>query len=532
MAKGQAFTSNPRQLGLCACPPDPAAKAMKQRKSHVSVLRESLVHGTGVLVSQFISAVRGLVVAGLLGEARYGLWKSVQVGLDYLAYSHFGVLHGMARLVPLFRKSGERGNELAARYLALLVALATAVVAGLLLVAFTSGAERHLWHLWIGIALLLIPNQLIRYLSWVCLADGKFAVLSVCDILAASVSFVVMWWIVPSWGVLGVLAGLGVGFTSAIAVGWVSGMLPSWKDRKTCTNVAEVTKNLVQAGFPFMFVDGLFVVWQRIDRVVLVTLYGAETKELGWYGLAVMVASFAIQIPQTLMRVLFRRTVTASEENLPGTKETASSLQKHVELPARVVAGTTPVLLGLGTVASWVVIRAFLPGYREAEVPIAVLMLASYWAGVGLSLRNLYTATNRQWRLGGIYSLSIATTVLSIYLMAWFARHANSMGIRAGAIGMVVGSLVFAVVSLADTCRHLDFTLSQFGSLLLKITGPFLALSCWTWLALGYRTPVIIHEGLSMERLAFDLATCLLITGPAAFWTIRTLFRRNTRTEV
>ena len=46
------------------------------------ILWETVLYGTGTFLSQTISALRGLVIAGMLEPATYGLWKSIQVGLD------------------------------------------------------------------------------------------------------------------------------------------------------------------------------------------------------------------------------------------------------------------------------------------------------------------------------------------------------------------------------------------------------------------------------------------------------------------
>ena len=494
------------------------------------VVRESIVYGSGVFLSQFLSAVRGLVVAGLLGESRYGLWKSLQVGFDYLAYCHFGILHGMARRIPAFRSEGRTKEERSARRMSLFTTLGSALLAGLTLVLLTSGLERRVWRLWIGIAVLLLPSQLYRFLTWVCLVDGRFTLLSCADVSLAIVSFAVMWWFVPSSGVYGVFLGLGVGCLCALALGWYCGVFsssPSRTEEARAFGAWGLFRDLVVVGFPFMLVDGLFVFWQRIDRVILVTLYGAESRELGHYGLAVMVASFAIQIPQTLMRVLFRRTLSSvSSENL-GQNPTDPNLRKHIVLPTVAVAGTTPLLFGMGTVCSWAVIRLFLPLFVGAEASIALLMLACYWCSIGLSVRNLYTAMDRQWRLGGIYSIAILATVAVTYAAMEWGGDGRSPGIAVGAIGMIAGSVAFALISLADNCRLMRFTARQFASLLFQTGVPFVLFLAWVWWAVASRLAWDGGTGNGLERLWQEMGTCVLLTGPPAIWSTVYVLRRG-----
>ncbi|MCA9432305.1 MAG: hypothetical protein KC940_17465, partial [Candidatus Omnitrophica bacterium] len=360
---------------------------MKKGSQLHPAIRETVLYGTGTLIAQVISALRGVLIASILGPATYGLWKSVQVAYDWLAYTHFGILHGMAREIPILRKAGDTRSESSVRRIGLKAAVVTSIAAGLLLILFTWKKGEVPWTVWIGIALLLLPTQLFRFVHMICLAEGRFGVLSLANLALAVSSLLFMWILTPTYGIYGVIGGLGLGYMLSLVLAGARGIFRVGI-REAMESVP--LKSLVTAGFSFMAVDGLFVFWQRLDRLALIPFYGAESEALGFYGLATMVAAFGIQIPQVFTRVLFRRTVPVFD---PSNQTTGSDLRKHLKAPALLVASLSPLLLSLGTVSSWGMIAWLLPAYSQltgsqtsgCEESIAILLWACAACSVGLS---------------------------------------------------------------------------------------------------------------------------------------------------
>jgi O-antigen/teichoic acid export membrane protein len=391
---------------------------------------------------------------------------------------------------------------------------------GCVVVVWTWGYGSPFRELWIAIAGLLVLGQLIRYLAMRCQADGRLGVLSFAELLWAVVSFAAMYLLVPYWGVLGVLIGMGAGFATAVVVACLQGIFPAPHElfaKEKPGASFRVFRELLSTGFPFMFVDGLFVVWQRIDRLVLVFLFGAESNQLGWYGLATMVASFAIQVPQIQMRVLFRRTLHAANQLPADGGFDPGRLRKHLEMPVMAVACTTPLLFGMGTALTWFLIRWFLPEYVAAEASVALLMLACYWSAVGISVRNLYTAMNRQWVLAVIYSVAILATVTVILGFSQSGGSGPGDDILVGGYGMLVGSVLFANFALWDTGRVCGLAFAERVRLLLIGWGPFALFALWTWVAGAFTaSPVAQSGGASWMSLIGNVGTCLLIAGPMA----------------
>lgn len=489
------------------------------------VLKETLVYGVGTYLSQLLSAIRGMVIAGMLGPSLYGLWKVVQVGLDYLAYTHLGALHGMARQLPIAKKEGDTAGDRTFRSVALAFTWTSAVIGGLLTILVANLLDATPGIVWMGVAVLLIPVQLFRFLHMICLADGRFAVLSSANLLLASVSFAVMVLLVPTFQVMGVLAGLAAGYLAGILFGWLRGIYshpPQWDYFKP-GNSRKAIWSLLVVGFPFMTVDALFVVWQGVDRLALATVYGANTPSLGHYGLAAMIASFAIQLPQVITRVLFRRTVRTF-----GTGESVATLdmtekRKYIDLPVQAVSGATPILFVLCAIASQALLPLALPEYIPAGPLIVVLLFAAYWTGVGLMVRHVYTGSNQQVRLGVFYAGAIVLTLGVIYADAFLGG--GRLGPMAGAVGMLCASIVFALTALMDTARLMHYAKGATVRLLASAIWPAIPFALWAW-----------FEGLAPHSTAGALDGDLLLwntmigiawTAPSLAWTLWVLSRRR-----
>jgi O-antigen/teichoic acid export membrane protein len=57
-------------------------------------------------ISHVINMAGGLVVARLLGPMLYGIWKSVQLAMEYTAFSNLGSINGLDRTCPGFVARG------------------------------------------------------------------------------------------------------------------------------------------------------------------------------------------------------------------------------------------------------------------------------------------------------------------------------------------------------------------------------------------------------------------------------------------
>lgn len=509
---------------------------MTSNHSSRHIFRETVVYGVGTVLSQVLSALRGMMVAALLGPVEYGFWKVIQVGLDYLGYTHFGFMHGMARQIPLYRAAGESEKDHGTRQITLGMTLLTSLGAGglVILAAMPMAAEVRL--AWVGVACVLLPTQLFRFLHMICLADGRFAVLSGANVLLAVASFIVMAWWIPRWGLAGVFLGLGAGYWAGVLFGWVRGIYPwppgfNWV-HITRRQVDPLVLPLLQNGFPFMCVDGLFVVWQGVDRLALASVLGASNEAMGHYGLSVMIASFAIQIPQIVNRVLFRRTISGFADENPERNDRLNFARKHLDLPALAVAGWSPIVFCPCLIGSACMIRWFLPEYQAAVPLVAWQMAACYWCGVGLLVRNVFTATNRQWRLGMIYLAAISGTVATIYALWLLVPEHAGLGAAIGGIGSLVGAVLAAFCSLFDLGRHFRYGAWHLGSLCGGCLLPFLPFSIWmihfidfyqSW-SPGHPIPM---WSLFLESV-WSLAACL----PAALWALWKMKGLNLRQSV
>src|SRR3990172_8232385 len=139
------------------------------------VWRDWLTVYGATLFAQAISGVRSLAVAALLGPQQFGLWKSLQLGLSYSAWSDFGALRGLGRQVPLLRGEGRMAEVEAVQRAAwtLLTVFTTAVAAALMGAgAWTSDAT--LGRGLMAMALVVLTTRILFYFFELATAQKAF----------------------------------------------------------------------------------------------------------------------------------------------------------------------------------------------------------------------------------------------------------------------------------------------------------------------------------------------------------------------
>ena len=58
------------------------------------------------VVTAVTGIVRGVLIAGVLGPNNYGVWSIFNVIMSYIPYTHFGLLDGMTKQIPLLKGKG------------------------------------------------------------------------------------------------------------------------------------------------------------------------------------------------------------------------------------------------------------------------------------------------------------------------------------------------------------------------------------------------------------------------------------------
>lgn len=165
-------------------------------------------------------------------------------------------------------------------------------------------------------------------------------------------------------------------------------------------------------------------------------------------------------------------------------------------------------------------IHLFLPEYQAAIPLVAWQLAACYWCSVGLLVRNVFTATKRQWRLGQYYLLAIIATVGTIYAMRWLVPAGAGLGVTIGGIGSLAGAVLAALCSLIDLGCFFRYSASRLVGVLAWCLIPFIPYSLWMIHFISSCEGLLAGARISWANMLFELLLSLGICLPAALWTL------------
>jgi O-antigen/teichoic acid export membrane protein len=381
-------------------------------------------------------AVRGVLLATLLGPAAFGSWALLRMAMRYSALSGLSVYRGL-ELELLQTRGGsasERPDAPAAAALGFVLVVSGAI-AGLALGAsfLVQGEPNRLLLRGFAAASLaealygyaLVCTRVTRNLRRYSLLESGTSVLHVlCAVGLASV-----------WGLGGALAGLTVAnlFGFAAAVRWV--------ERRPSFDLGSV-RRMLRVGFPVVLTMGAGILLATGDRWV-VAFWGGSTM-LGYYAFAGSVTTAAGVLAVVIRTVVFPQVY--GEASSAGA---AVALQAHLKRALLPFAWLLPPLLGSLSLALGPLVAAAMPSYLQAVAPARLFLLS----GAAMGLVNLASigavAAGQQRRLpvyaAGALALTCALSIVAL---------ASGYGLGAVAGATFAGHLLFAALVLRLNVRE------------------------------------------------------------------------------
>jgi O-antigen/teichoic acid export membrane protein len=336
------------------------------------VLQRKLVADAGKLsgataITHVINMAGGLVVARLLGPMLYGIWKSVQLAMEYTAFSNLGSINGLDRTCPGFvatgRLSAYRGlvnsSMLPTLLLSMLISLGFLWVA----LGMEDGPARLAM---LALVILVMLQPPFQHAESGLAVEKRFGTKA--RILILSTSLRVGLSIVAAW-----LAGLaGVLLVYVIVMVWTAWAM--WRGTRLRFSMRvepRVWGRLLLLGFPItaMVIGERFLL--TVDRWVVLSLLGPT--EAGLYFMATFPMAILMFVPSALRQVVSIDVYDkwSRLKSLEPAREVHEKAILAIALGSPVMAGA--IWFGL----PWLV-ESFLPDYRRCIPPLQVYAVALF----------------------------------------------------------------------------------------------------------------------------------------------------------
>jgi O-antigen/teichoic acid export membrane protein len=466
------------------------------------IIRDIFSYSASAIVSQALGLIAGFWVARLLGPADFGVWNAVSLVLVYGAYLEFGALSAMGRDLPFYH--GKRDVEKAATLegAARRVTIFGALVAALFVIAF-SFLPTHSSNMTLGLqamAVVLILQQVYTYHRVVLRSHNDFKELGQQQVLLAIVSSGLAILFVVFGGLLGrlvaaILAQALIVLYALRRNPWIA--VPEF-------NLSDLWP-VLRVGLPILLSGLVLSFLATVDRLMVITFLGE--KQLGYFGLALLLTTVVSLIPATANQVLYPRIT----HQYGSSGNNVAALRAFVLTPPVILSALLPVLIGSLYLSLPLVISVLLPAYIPGIAAARILIVGIFFSCI-LGLTDYFLVTIgklKQYAIFGCIAL-----LLNIVLDYLFLRMGYGIeGIAIG--GTLITYYIYSCIVIGYALSHYTKRIGDWVRFFARLWLPFITMIGLLWfvdIAVNHIMPSASNIELlfsTIAKLLFYMFCCL-----------------------
>ena len=407
---------------------------------------------------QGLGIVTSLLRPKLLAPEYYGIWTLIKLVSQYASYAHLGTQSAMRYMLPLYRARGDDEYSEALQDSALaggLVAnLALSMLAAVLAILpiFSPVMRAGLGTM----AVLILFRYYHEYLIAVLRAEEAFGAVTRATYVYVTTAFVTT---IPLLYYLGIY-GLYVSLLLTYAVTIIF-LLRVYAFRCRLRIRGDVLRKLAGKGFPLILMSFTVLLVVTSDRLVVTIFLGKE--HLGYYGIALLVMNFLINIPGTAREVMEPRLMKSVEG-----ADASDVAEEFLATPLLNTAYLMPFLIGpvyLGLPAG---IRLVLPRYAQGIASAQLLAVGVFFLALAYAPRILIVAKNWQ-----VQACGLLPPVLLVNLGLSIALVKKGYGLSGVALASSLSYALLFMVLLGFLRVKMSGTGVQWGVLTKQLAFPF-----------------------------------------------------------
>jgi O-antigen/teichoic acid export membrane protein len=384
--------------------------------------------------SRFFQLVLGAVTAflrpRLLTPEQYGIWTLFELIPRYASYLHLGTRDTMRFFIPFYASRGDydktemiKGSVFTS---SLLINLLLSCL--LIILSFNKGFTTEVRAGFFVMSLIVILLFFKEYYIALLRAYENFSLIATSTYLNTAALLVLT---IPLLYFLK-LYGLYITILSAYII-IVVFLRIKYNHGITYKFDFSTLKELFVKGAPIMVSDFSIQLITTSDRFVVSGLMGST--ELGYYGIAILVVSFLIQIPGAAREIMEPRLMRIVE-NTSSEKVVNDYLLK----PLINTAYLMPFIIAPVFILTPVIIPWILPRYVNGIVPAQILSIGVYFLALAYVPRAVIVANNLQLKAAAFLPfILVFNIVISVILVK------RGLGLPGAAIG---SSIAFVVLFL------------------------------------------------------------------------------------
>ncbi len=405
---------------------------------HRNRLRKIFLYGMSRGVTDALLAVRGLVLASLLGPEAFGGWALFRLATRYGVFAGLGVHRGLEfEVARVSSKQESRGTSAGVLYLHTAQGFALVVFGAISLVSLAASFAVHdesfaLAMRWFAAA--IITEQVWFYGLVYLRASGNLRRYAGAEVTNAALHVGFAALLTPFWGLGGAFAGFVLATIVSLA-------LLSWHVRLRPAISGHRLGLLIRVGFPILISLFLATALATADRLV-VAGYGG-TAMLGLYAFGVSIAGLAGSFAWVIRTVVFPEVYSTTGE---GAEEGA--LRDHIKDTMMPFAWLIPPVLGLFAFAMGPMVSIVVPSYVDAVPAAQIFVFTGVTTGFA-SLGALGVVAAGRQRILPLFS----GVALVLNVMLSIAALSAGVGLQGVAGAALISNAAFGIAILATVVR-------------------------------------------------------------------------------
>jgi len=388
--------------------------------------------GIATLISAILAFIVGIATRNILGPEAYGYWLSISILFTFIPLFHFGTLNAMNREVPFYmaRKNLRRVKEIQDLTLSFIFTLPTLLVGFLLIISialqFSSIASEVKNGIFLTsiIALLILLSTYVEMYYKSC-QNFKFAsrLISIKSVAQSLLTIIFVYWL----DYLGLFIGMGLALIIQIFVG-----KKSIEHFKFKIDFIEYLK-LMKIGFPILLVGIVWGIMIVSDRLIISLLM--TPKDLGNYGVGMLIFNSMMLFPQVIGQVYYPKIVELSSKGL------YYEIKKSYWKLNKILASVMFIIVFVSALIFPLFVEIFLPDYTEGISAGQILIFGVYPLTLIGFAANYFNAVGSQ----KLYiSIQLGTILINIILSLIFYIRVPS--ITSIALGTSIAFLIYFII--------------------------------------------------------------------------------------
>ncbi|EZP75263.1 polysaccharide biosynthesis protein [Parageobacillus genomosp. 1] len=374
-----------------------------------NVIKSIISFGLATLLSAILTFVVGVITRNILGPEQYGYWLTVSILFTLAPLFQLGALNAMNREVPFYmaRNDDYKVKEIRDLTLSFIFTLPSLLIIILIVLSIFLFFTNINYEYKIGLLLASFCSFLIYLSSYVEMyykSQQNFKMASKAVTIKIVSQSLLTLFFVYFLGYEGLYIGMILGLIIQIIT-----ERRTFRKFKFIYDVAKY-KSLIKIGFPILMVGIIWSLLTASDRLIIAIFM--SPKDLGNYGVGMLVFSSMMLLPQVVSQVLYPKIVELV------------SKEKYLEIKKIFwrVNGALAIFIGLMVIAGFFIFPLFIkyvmPEYEGGIKAGQILILGIYPFTMVSVAANYFNSTNNQKiYIGILIAVIIINFILSILFL-------------------------------------------------------------------------------------------------------------------